>query len=64
MDVQQISMTMAQADLMNKVSASVMGKVLDSFESAGQGVIKMINEAPTMEHSVSPHLGSTIDIRV
>ena len=55
MDVQQISMTLAQADLMNKVSSAVMGKVLDSFETAGQGVIKMINEAPTMEHSVTPH---------
>ena len=63
-NIQTLSMNLSQANIMNQVSSSVMNNVLDTFEIACEGIIKMIEQLPSMEQSVNPNLGQNIDIRL
>jgi hypothetical protein len=49
---------MSAANVMNDISIKVLSQNLDTMESLGNGMIKM------MEMSVSPHVGGNIDVRL
>ncbi len=63
MDIAGLSMAMAQNDVMSKVGVAVLDKAMETAESASAQLINMI-DASAMQHSVTPHLGGTIDISV
>ena len=58
MDIAAISMAMSQQNLMNNVNVALLSKSLDTVETAGADMVKM------MEQSVQPNLGQNIDITV
>lgn len=61
MDVQGIAKSAYEASpavLQNKVAHAVLSKTLDLAQQQGSAMIKM------MEQSVSPNLGSQIDVKV
>lgn len=58
MDISEISVSMNQTSLMNAVSTAVLSMSLDTAETAGENMIKM------MELSVNPNIGSNIDVSV
>lgn len=49
---------MSAANVMNDISIKVLSQNLDTMESLGNGMVKM------MEMSVSPHIGGNIDVRL
>ena len=58
MDITSLSMGLARQNLCTQVSVAVLDKTLDTVESNGEDLIKM------MEQSVQPELGQNIDICV
>lgn len=58
MDIAALSVSMASADLTNQIGAAVMSKALDTVETMGEGMKKI------MEASVTPNLGQNIDYSV
>lgn len=58
MDIAALSTAMSQMNLMSQVSTAVLSMSMDMAETAGDGMIKI------MESSINPELGSSIDIRV
>lgn len=56
MDVAALSMAMSQQNIMSEVSVAVLDKSLSTVSSAGDSMVKM------MEQSVNPNLGQNIDI--
>ena len=58
MDVAGLSMDLSSTRVINEVQVAVLKKSLDTLESNGDGLTKM------MEASVTPNLGQNIDIRV
>lgn len=49
---------MSAANVMNDISIKVLSQNLDTMESLGNGMVKM------MEMSVLPHIGGNIDVRL
>ena len=58
MDIAEYSIANSQASLMYNVSPAVTKMSMDTAETAGENMVKM------MEQSVNPNLGSNIDIRL
>lgn len=58
MDIASLSTAMSLSKLQSDVGVAVLGKQLDTVEVMGDSMLKM------MEQSVTPHLGSSIDISV
>ena len=58
MDITEVSMAMSQTNVMAAASTAVLGMSLDMLETAGEGMVKM------MELSVNPHIGGNFDIRI
>lgn len=58
MDIAALSMDMHMIDLQSKVGTAILSKSLDTLESTGDSMIKM------MEASVMPNLGQNIDVSV
>lgn len=58
MDIPELSMCMAQSEVMNQVGVAILAKNLDTVEEIGDEMTKM------MEQSVHPELGGNIDIIV
>lgn len=63
MDFGSLSVSMAQSQLMTDVSTAILAKSMDTAEQTGAQVVDMI-ERSSMENSVTPNLGSNIDIMV
>lgn len=63
MDIAQISMSLAQTNSLSKVGVAVLDKAMKSSETAGQGILKMM-DAAAMERSVNPAVGSNFDMLV
>ncbi|MBO6206279.1 MAG: YjfB family protein [Lachnospiraceae bacterium] len=57
------SVNLAQRSNMGDIGTAVLGEALDSQETAGAGLIKMI-DAAAMERSVNPNVGGNFDISV
>lgn len=63
MDIAGLSMALAQTSVQNDVSIAVLSKTMDANETMGDGIANMI-DAAAMERSVTPHIGSNIDISI
>lgn len=61
MDIAALSMSMSQMSLSSAVSMSVAKISMDTSETVGQITCDMIK---SMETSVNPSVGSTIDVRL
>lgn len=58
MDIPTLSVAMSQANTINQYNVAMLAATLDTVETSGAMMIKM------MEQSVTPHLGQNIDISV
>lgn len=58
MDITEISTSISQANTLNAVGTAVLSMSLDTVESSGENLVKM------MELSVNPNIGSNIDVSV
>ena len=58
MDITALSSSMSLADVSSRVGIAVLAKNLDTIETLGDGMKKM------MEMSVNPNLGANIDVQV
>lgn len=58
MDVAGLSTVLSSTQLVNDVQVAVLKQSLDTLETNGDGLTKM------MEASVNPGLGQNIDIRI
>ena len=58
MDIAEISVVNSQASLMRDVGTAVLSMSLDTLETTGENMVKM------MELSVNPHIGSNFDVSV
>ena len=58
MDVANLSMNLSSSRVINDVQGAVLKKSLDTLETTGDGLTKM------MEASVTPNLGQNIDISI
>lgn len=63
MDIAQVALNMAQFNTQQSVSTAVLSNALDTQETAGQGILKMM-DAAAMELSVNPHIGGNFDMSV
>ena len=65
MGIQQTSVAMSQAQLLSTVSTEVLSMGLDMMETAGDGMIDMMQRSMAVgSGSVTPHLGGNMDITV
>ncbi|MCL2718906.1 MAG: YjfB family protein [Lachnospiraceae bacterium] len=62
MNIPALSMNMAQIDVGNKVGIAMLSKSLDMAEETGAAMIQMMDQS--MELSVNPHLGGSIDLSI
>lgn len=62
-NIQGMSVNMSQSNLMTKVSTEVLAMSMDQLETAGAGLVDMMNRS-VMENSVMPNLGGNIDVMV
>lgn len=60
MNIPELSTALANTQVMNQVGIAVLDKALENSETAGEGLIKMMDRS--MELSVNPHIGSNIDL--
>ena len=58
MDVANLSMNLSSSRVINDVQVAVLKKSLDTLETTGDGLTKL------MEASVTPNLGQNIDISI
>ncbi|HAG68541.1 MAG TPA: putative motility protein [Lachnospiraceae bacterium] len=58
MDIPALSMAMAQWNIGNEVGTAMLAKSIDTAESMGDDMVKM------MERSVTPELGGNFDMSV
>ena len=63
MDIAGLSMAMASNNLQTKVGTAVLSKAMDTNEALGQGIVQMMDSAD-MDSSVTPELGTNIDLRI
>ncbi|WP_440527150.1 YjfB family protein [Simiaoa sp.] len=63
MDIAGLSMAMASNNLQTQVGTAVLSKAMDTNEALGQGIVQMMDSA-AMERSVTPELGTNIDLRI
>ena len=63
MDIAGLSMSMASNNLQRKIGTAVLSKAMDTNEALGQGIVQMMDSA-AMERSVTPEIGTNIDLRI
>ena len=63
MDIAALSMAMAQQKTMDEVGTAMLRNALDMQEDVGAEVVEMIDSA-SMERSIHPSVGASIDISV
>ena len=65
MDIAGVSMNLSQMKIAQESSMAVMKMAMDAGKNQIDPLVDMANETTkTMEHSVTPHLGGTIDIQL
>ena len=62
MNIPELSIALANTQLINQVGVAVLGKALENSEAAGASMINMMDRS--MELSVNPDIGGNIDIMV
>jgi len=63
MNITGLAVNMSNFEVANQVSTAVLSKAMDTNEALGAGLVEMLDSA-AMEHSVNPHLGTSIDMYV
>lgn len=63
MDIAALSMSLSQSQLNTDFGVAMLSKSLDVSASLGDSLVDMM-ERSVMEQSVTPHLGSNIDLSV
>lgn len=63
MDIAALSMDLAMMNTQNQVGLKVLDTAMETKESLAAGMMNMM-DAAALENSVSPNLGSNIDIRI
>ncbi len=63
MDIAGLSMAMATNQLNTDFGVAMLSKSLDVSQSLGDSLVQMMDRS-MMEQSVTPHLGSNIDLSV
>ncbi len=58
MNISALSIPMSMANVSNGIELAMLSKSLDTMETTGEGIQKML------ETAVNPHLGQNIDYRV
>ena len=58
MNIASLSTDLAMSNTMTAVSTAVMKQTMDTNEALGTEMVKM------MEKSVTPHLGSNVDVKL
>lgn len=62
MNIPELSTTLANIELSNKVGVAVLDKALESSQDAGAGLLNMLDRS--MELSVNPAVGGNFDMLV
>ena len=62
MNIPELSTALSSSRLLNQVGTAMLSKSLDDAESAGAGMIQMMDRS--MELSVNPSVGSNIDVLI
>ena len=62
MNIPELSTTLANVNLQNQVGVAVLDKAMESSETAGAGLINMMD--CSMELSVNPGVGGNFDMMV
>jgi len=62
MDIAELSMVLSQNRVMNDVGVAMLSQSLDMVEDTSATLTEMMDNS--MELSVNPDIGSTIDIRL
>ena len=65
MDIAALSMMMSQGRVQQQAGVSVMKLAMDVASTQGNMMTSLIDEtAKSLELSVQPHLGGSVDVRV
>ena len=65
MDIAALSVMMSQGQVQQQAGVSVMKLAMDTASTQGEMMTALLGEtAKSMELSVQPHLGGSVDIRV
>lgn len=62
MNIPELSVALANVNVMSQVGTAVLSKALDNSETAGESLVNMMDRS--MELSVNPAVGSNIDLYV
>ncbi|MBD5455723.1 MAG: putative motility protein [Lachnospiraceae bacterium] len=62
MNIPELSMALANSELMNGIGTAVLSKALDNTEEMGASLINMMDRS--MELSVNPAVGSNVDLYI
>ena len=60
MNISGLSMAISQINTKTEVGTALLSKAMDTNETMGEGIIKMIDKS-AMERSVNPDVGSNFD---
>lgn len=63
MDIAGLSMALSKSQLTTDFGVAMLSKSLDVSQSLGDSLVQMMDRS-MMEQSVTPHLGSNIDLSV
>lgn len=63
MDIQALSMAMAQQNVLQSVGTSVLKNSIEQAQVAGDQIAAMMNSS-AMELSVNPNIGANFDVSV
>lgn len=65
MDIAAMSMILSQTKVQQQAGVSVMKMAMDAGETQINDMVQMLQQSSNaLEHSVQPHLGGSIDIKV
>ncbi|MBD5394117.1 MAG: putative motility protein [Lachnospiraceae bacterium] len=62
MNIPELSVALANSELMNGIGTAVLSKALDNTEEMGASLINMMDRS--MELSVNPAVGSNVDLYI
>lgn len=63
MNIPDLSMALAQINTQSDLGMVLLSKAMDTSEVLGENMVAML-DAAAMEHSVTPHIGGNIDLKV
>ncbi len=63
MDIEGLSMALAQNKVMTDISTQVLAMSLDHMEETGAGVVELLDRSMA-ENSVMPNLGGHMDLTI